>query len=85
VDIHVKKTLTLCGGPSTPLSRCGPVDNPAASTGPCLGGPMTRNAPFDVVLNPAVRVLWRAEDVVQLELGARDAIRHSLASLAEAG
>jgi hypothetical protein len=32
---------------------------------------MTRNAPIDVMLNPAVRVLWRAEDVVQLELGAR--------------
>ena len=26
---------------------------------------------LDLMLNPAVRVLWRAEDVVQLELGAR--------------
>jgi hypothetical protein len=32
---------------------------------------MPRSAPFDLVLNPAVRLLWRAEDVVQLELGAR--------------
>lgn len=32
---------------------------------------MTRNAPIDVMLNPAVRVLWRAADVVQLELGSR--------------
>jgi hypothetical protein len=32
---------------------------------------MARNAPHDVMLNPAVRLLWRAADVVQLELGAR--------------
>lgn len=29
-----------------------------------------RKQPPEVVLNPAVRVLWRARDVVQLELGA---------------
>ncbi len=32
---------------------------------------MARSSPFDVMLNPAVRLLWRSEDVVQLELGAR--------------
>lgn len=30
---------------------------------------ITRRTPPDIVLNPAVRVLWRARDVVQLELG----------------
>jgi hypothetical protein len=77
---------------------------------------MPRHIAMDLMLNPAVRVLWRAEDVVQLELGARavvvegidsatvrqlvgvgapsagapneapdDAMRHSLATLTEAG
>jgi hypothetical protein len=32
---------------------------------------MARNSAVDVILNPAARLLWRAEDVVQLELGAR--------------
>jgi hypothetical protein len=32
---------------------------------------MPRGAPFDLMLNPAVRVLWRADDVVQLELGTQ--------------
>jgi hypothetical protein len=32
---------------------------------------MTRGCPTDLMLNPAVRLLWRAVDVVQLELGTR--------------
>jgi hypothetical protein len=32
---------------------------------------MTSELPIDVMLNPAVRVLWRSKDVVQLELGTR--------------
>ncbi|MDQ2750868.1 MAG: thiamine biosynthesis protein ThiF [Actinomycetota bacterium] len=32
---------------------------------------MPRTHPVDVMLNPAARLLWRGDDVVQLELGAR--------------
>lgn len=32
---------------------------------------MSPKVPIDVVLNPAARLLWRASDIVQLELGSR--------------
>lgn len=37
----------------------------------CHGVPVPSSGPADVVLNPAVRVLWRGPRAVQLELGGR--------------
>lgn len=50
-----------------------PADRAGDRTGDRMAGP-------DVILNPAVRVLWRGADVVQLELGARAVILDGIES-----